>query len=146
MDSADIARLLQAHLKRVGCDPGEANGSWNDASQRALNNFNKHAGTQFDIKVASLDTLDAIRATSDRVCPLICAKGQKVSGERCVQIVCESNFVPDSEGTCRRRPETARKSKAASRQEPRTPSQLRARKPAAAPVRNDSCFGDCEGD
>ena len=146
MDSADIARLLQAHLKRVGCDPGEANGSWNNASQRALNSFNKHAGTQFDIKVASLDTLDAIRSTSDRVCPLTCAKGQKVSGERCVQIVCESNFVPDSEGTCRRRPETARKSKAASRQEPRTASQLRARKPAAAPVRNDLCFGDCEGD
>lgn len=146
MDPADIARLLQAHLKRVGCDPGEASGSWNDASQRALDSFNKHAGAHFDIKVATLGALDAIRATPDRVCPLVCAKGQKVIGERCVQIVCESNFVPDSGGTCRRRPETTRKSKAASHQEPRKHPQLRARKPASAAVRDDSCYGDCEGD
>src|SRR5262249_58405505 len=55
IDPADIVRLLQAHLKRVGCDPGTTDGSWNGASQKALDNFNRHAGTRFDVKVASLD-------------------------------------------------------------------------------------------
>jgi hypothetical protein len=32
MDPADVARLLQAHLKRVGCDPGVTDGSWDDKS------------------------------------------------------------------------------------------------------------------
>ncbi len=93
MDPADIARLLQAHLKRVGCDPGIADGSWNSASQRALDNFNRYAGTKFDMKVASLDALDAVRGKSDRICPLMCGKGQRISGERCVPILCEANLV-----------------------------------------------------
>ena len=144
MDPADIARLLQAHLKRVGCDPGEASGSWNGASQKALENFNQHAGTKFDIKVAGLDALDAVRAIPDRVCPLICGKGQRVSADRCVQIVCETNFALDSEGVCRRRPDPASKPKAVSRQEPRP--QPSARRPPARGGGNDSCYGDCEGD
>lgn len=132
MDAADIARLLQAHLKRLGCDPGEINGSWNDASQKALASFNKHAGTKFDIKVASLNALDAVRATSDRVCPLICGNGQKASGDRCAPIVCESNFVLDSKGACRRRPDPAPKPKAVSRQESRAPVQPSPPSPADA--------------
>jgi uncharacterized caspase-like protein len=138
MDATDIARLLQAHLKRLGCGPGEINGSWNDASQKALDSFNKHAGTKFDIKVASLGALDAVRATSDRVCPLICGNGQKLSGDRCTPIVCESNFVLDSKGVCRRRPDPAPKPKAVSRQEPRArvqpspPGQNRPSAPADA--------------
>jgi uncharacterized caspase-like protein len=127
MDPADIARLLQAHLKRVGCDPGATDGSWNAASQSALDSFNKYAGTSFNIKLASLDALDAVRARSDRICPLICGKGQKASGDRCVQIICESGFVLDSEGTCRRRPEPPQKAKALSRHEPSVRSEPRAR-------------------
>jgi uncharacterized caspase-like protein len=131
MDPADIARLLQAHLKRVGCDPGEANGSWNGASERALDSFNKHAGTKFDTKLASLDALDAVREASDRICPLICGKGRKVSGDHCVQIVCEGNFVLDARGTCRKRPEPLPKPKAVSRQEPPIHIQPSAPKPSA---------------
>jgi len=119
MDPADIARLLQAHLKRVGCDPGAADGAWSAPSQKALDSFNKYAGTKFDIKVASLDALDAVRGKPDRVCPLVCAKGQKVVGDRCVQIVCESNYVLDAQGVCQRRPDPPpQKPKAVSRREP----------------------------
>jgi uncharacterized caspase-like protein len=69
MNPGDIARLLQAHLKRVGCDPGTTDGNWDDGSRKALGNFNKNVGTRFDIKVASIDALDAVRSKTVRVCP-----------------------------------------------------------------------------
>jgi uncharacterized caspase-like protein len=135
IDPADIVRLLQAHLKRVGCDPGATDGSWNGASQKALDNFNRHAGTTFDVKVASLDALDAVRARPERVCPLICGNGQKAAGDRCIPITCDSNFVLDSHGTCRKRPEPPpRKPKAVVRQEPSE------RAPAAAPSGDGRCY------
>jgi uncharacterized caspase-like protein len=86
MGATDLARLLQAHLKRVGCDPGSADGNWNESSQKALRLFNQNAGTTFDVKLASLDALDAVRGKADRVCPLICAKGQKADGDHCIAI------------------------------------------------------------
>jgi hypothetical protein len=86
MDPSDLARLLQAHLKRVGCDPGAMDGGWGDGSRKALEGFNKQAGTKFDVKLASLEALDAVRAKTSRVCPLMCGKGERVDGERCVAI------------------------------------------------------------
>ncbi|MGY4511508.1 hypothetical protein [Bradyrhizobium sp. USDA 3650] len=149
MDPADIARLLQAHLKRVGCDPGTTDGAWTAPSQKALDNFNRNAGTKFDVKVASLDVLDAVRGRPDRVCPLVCAKGQKAEGDRCVQIVCDGNDVLGAQGVCRRRPDPPpQKPKAVSRQEPKAVSRHepsprgRARPSGGA----DSCGGSCEGD
>jgi uncharacterized caspase-like protein len=128
MDPADIARLLQAHLKRVGCDPGSLDGKWTEGSARALDAFNKKAKTTFDIKLASLDALDAVRGTPDRVCPLVCGKGQKADGERCVQITCDAGFVLGSDGSCRKKPEPV---------EPKRTAQAapkpRAAAPAAAP-------------
>ncbi len=115
MDPADIRRLLQAHLKRVGCDPEAIDGNWNDGSRKALAQFNKNAGTRFDVKLASLDALDAVRAKSSRVCPLACGKGQRAENDRCVQIICDSGFVLGSNGSCRKRPDPPTKS--VSRQE-----------------------------
>lgn len=86
MNATELARLLQAHLKRVGCDPGSADGNWTENSQKALRLFNQNAGTTFDVKLASLDALDAIRGKADRVCPLVCGKGQKADGDHCVAI------------------------------------------------------------
>lgn len=140
MDPVDVARLLQAHLKRVGCDPGVTDGNWNSGSQKALDGFNKYAGTKLDIKLASLDALDAVRSKPDRVCPLVCGKREKVTGDRCAQIVCESNFVLDAEGICRRRPDPPPKPVTASRHEPR------ATRPSASSRGGDSCYGECEGD
>jgi uncharacterized caspase-like protein len=147
MDPADIARLLQAHLKRVGCDPGGTDGSWNGASRKALDSFNRYAGTKFDVAVASLDALDAVRGKPDRICPLICGKGERISGERCVQILCEANFVLDSEGICRRRPEPPpQKPKAVSRHEPGARHEPSTRARSAPSGGRDTCYGDCEGD
>jgi len=47
--------------------------------------FNKHAGTKFDVKLASLDALDAARSKSARVCPLVCLRGYHAEGEECVR-------------------------------------------------------------
>ena len=107
LGQADIARLLQAHLKRVGCNSGKVDGEWDDGSQRALELFNKSARTQFDTKVASLDALDAVRNELDRVCPMICPTGQRADGDRCIQIGCDSGYVLNSSGACEKRPERA---------------------------------------
>jgi chemotaxis protein histidine kinase CheA len=116
MDLADIARLLQAHLKRVGCNPGAADGSWDDGSKRALDRFNKNAQTKFDVRLASLDALDAVRGKTDRVCPLICAKGQRAEGDRCIQIGCGIGFFLNSSGSCEKRQESAPKARATQRE------------------------------
>ena len=132
MDQPDITRLLQAHLKRVGCATGEATGTWDDGSRKALALFNKSAQTTFDIKLASLDALDAVRSKAVRVCPLICGKGQRADGDRCIQIGCNSGFFLNSSGSCEKRPEPAPKARAVTQHE-------------AAPVRqsNPATGGKC---
>jgi uncharacterized caspase-like protein len=115
IDQADITRLLQAHLKRVGCNSGNVDGKWDDSSRKALELFNKNAQTQFDIKLASLDALDAVRNKPDRVCPLICARGQRTEGDRCVQIGCGSGYFLNSSGSCEKRHEPAPKARTATK-------------------------------
>jgi Caspase domain len=132
IDPNDIARLLQAHLKRVGCDPGNIEGNWDAGSRRALDLFNTSAQTTFDIKVASLDALDAVRSKNDRVCPLVCAKGERVDGDHCISTGCSSGYFLNSSGACEKRPEAARKKpEAISRRE--TPA-------ARAVGRGGKCF------
>jgi len=121
MDQSDIVRLLQAQLKRVGCNPGAADGNWDDGSKKALEFFNKNAQTKFDIKLASLDALDAVRSKTDRVCPLICAKGQRAEGDRCIQIGCGSGFFLNSSGSCEKRLEPALRARTATQHEPAVP-------------------------
>jgi len=140
MDPPDIARLLQAHLKRVGCDPGNADGKWDDASKKALELFNKNAQTKFDVKLASLDALDGVRGKTDRVCPLVCAKRQKAEGDRCVQIGCSAGYVLNSSGACEKRPEPAAKQpKTATRDAPAAPRPA-APAPAAPRGGGGKCF------
>ena len=105
----DIPRLLQSELKRVGCQAGEIEGEWNASSRRALASFNDHAGTRLDIKLASLDALDAVRAKTGRVCPLECDRGFRADGDRCAKISCDDDQVLGSNGSCRPRPERAPK-------------------------------------
>lgn len=118
MDPSDIARLLQAHLKRVGCNPDTVDGKWDEGSRKALARFNTSAKTSFDVKVASLDALDGVRSKTDRVCPLICARGQHADGDHCVQISCGRGQFLNSSGACEKRPEAAPKARAARHEAP----------------------------
>jgi uncharacterized caspase-like protein len=101
----DIPRLLQAELKRVGCKTGDIDGEWNAAARRALSSFNDKAGTKFDVKLASIDALDTVRAKTGRVCPLDCERGYRASGDNCVKITCDAGYVLGSNGGCQKRPE-----------------------------------------
>jgi uncharacterized caspase-like protein len=98
--TVDLPRSLQAELRRVGCSTGSVDGNWNAASQRALDLFNRHAGMKLDVKIASVDALDAVKSKSSRICPLICDHGFKAVGDRCTRITCRSGFEVGDNNTC----------------------------------------------
>lgn len=100
LSAADLARTLQIELRRVGCNTGAIDGNWSVQSQRSLELFNKHAGAKLDVKSASLDTLDAVKAKLDRVCPLVCEHGFRANGERCVRITCRAGYEVGDDNTC----------------------------------------------
>ena len=108
MESSDIARLLQFHLKRVGCDPGALDGKWTDQSAHAMEEFNKREKASFDVKVASIGALDAVKQQKARVCPLVCRKGFKVEEDRCVAEACKRGMVRNkTTGDCEREAKSA---------------------------------------
>jgi uncharacterized caspase-like protein len=65
----ELNRSLQIELRRVGCQTAPANEEWTAASRRSLELFNKHTGLKLEIKLASLDALDAVKGRQARVCP-----------------------------------------------------------------------------
>lgn len=111
MDATDIARLLQAHLKRVGCDPGSTEGMWDERSKKALDRFNTSIRSSLNTQVASLDALDLVRSKTGRVCPLSCGPRQKVENDQCVVISCEPGFTLFPGGNCERSRTTQTKTK-----------------------------------
>jgi uncharacterized caspase-like protein len=102
---AELAKSVQIELRRVGCLAGSADGEWDKTSRRSLELFNKNAGTRLDVKLASLDALDAIKSRSARVCPLICEDGFRADGERCVKITCAAGSFLNDDNECQKRRE-----------------------------------------
>jgi len=100
---AELAKSVQAELRRVGCLTASADGEWNAASQRSMAMFNRHAGTKFDVKLASLNALDAIKLKSSRVCPLVCEHGFRADGDRCSKISCAEGSFLNDDNECERR-------------------------------------------
>ena len=100
---ADVAKSVQTELRRVGCLVGNVDGDWNAASQRSLTQFNRYAGTKLDAKVASIDTLDAIKLKTARVCPLVCERGFKAEGDRCTRIACAEGSFLNDDNECEKR-------------------------------------------
>jgi hypothetical protein len=105
-------------LRRVGCKAGDVDSEWNASARKALSSFNDNAGTRLDVKVASLDALDAVRAKTGRVCPLDCERGYHASGDACVKITCDSGFVLGSNGTCQKRQEHQERAQNVERHQP----------------------------
>ncbi|MDD1532670.1 MULTISPECIES: caspase family protein [unclassified Bradyrhizobium] len=96
----EAAKLVQSELRRVGCLAAAADGDWNASSQRSLTLFNQHAGTKLDTKQASFEALDAIKAKSGRVCPLVCNRGFKADGDTCVKITCRAGYRVNDDNEC----------------------------------------------
>ncbi|QOZ80085.1 caspase family protein [Bradyrhizobium sp. CCBAU 53351] len=97
---ADLSRSVQTELGRVGCFSGAADGNWSTSSQRSLSQFNRYAGTKLDVKVASTDALDAVKAKPSRVCPLVCEHGFKADGDKCSKIVCREGYAVNDDNEC----------------------------------------------
>lgn len=97
---ADLNRSVQTELGRVGCFSGQADGNWNTSSQRSLSQFNRYAGTKLDVKVASTDALDTVKAKPSRVCPLVCEHGFKADGDKCTRIVCREGYAVNNDNEC----------------------------------------------
>ncbi|MCK1388697.1 caspase family protein [Bradyrhizobium sp. 21] len=97
---ADLSRSVQTELGRVGCYSGQADGNWTTSSQRSLSQFNRYAGTKLDVKVASTDALDTVKAKPSRVCPLVCEHGFKTDGDKCTKIVCRDGYAINDDNEC----------------------------------------------
>jgi uncharacterized caspase-like protein len=102
---ADVTKSVQTELRRVGCLIGAADGEWNSGAQRSLTLFNRYAGTKLDTKLASIDTLDAIKQKSSRVCPPVCEHGFKADGDRCSKISCADGSFLNDDNECEKRRE-----------------------------------------
>ena len=99
----ELVKSVQTELRRVGCLTAATDGEWKTASQRSLTLFNKHAGTKLNVKLASLDALDAIKLKSTRVCPLICEHGFRPDGDNCSKIVCAEGSFLNDDNECEKR-------------------------------------------
>ncbi|PPQ19822.1 caspase (peptidase) [Bradyrhizobium sp. AC87j1] len=100
---ADLSRSVQTELGRVGCFSGAADGNWSTSSQRSLSQFNRYAGTKLDVKVASTDALDAVKAKPSRVCPVVCEHGFKADGDKCTKIVCREGYAVNDDNDCEKK-------------------------------------------
>ena len=133
----DLARSVQAELRRVGCLTSDADGTWNSASQRSLSQFNRYAGTKLDPKVASSDALDTLKQKSSRVCPMVCAHGYKADGDQCIKIVCAEGSFLNDDNECEKRhekkPVAARERPEPRQPEPRERSSRRSPAPSYGP-------------
>jgi hypothetical protein len=129
----DLPRALQSELRRVGCNTGAVDGNWSAASQKALDLFNKHAGMKLEVKTASADALDAVKAKTARICPLICDTGYRADGDKCVKITCRAGYEPNDDGTCEK---TEIRRPVAKKEEPKPKrEQVERSKPEAAPAK-----------
>jgi hypothetical protein len=99
----DLAQSVQTELRRVGCLTAAADGEWNAASQRSMALFNRYAHTKFDVKLASLNALDAIKLKASRVCPLVCERGFRADGDRCSKISCAEGSFLNDDNECEKR-------------------------------------------
>lgn len=114
--STDLPKALQAELRRVGCNVGAVDGSWSIASQKALDLFNKYSGMKLNVKSASADALDAVKAKTGRICPLVCETGYRADGDRCAKVTCNAGYQLNDDGACER---IEAKKPTATRQEPK---------------------------
>jgi uncharacterized caspase-like protein len=83
---AELARNAQLELIRLGCGDVEADGDWGSASRKAVRLFNKHAKAKLDGDEPTEKLIAALRAKSDRVCPVVCDDGYRAKGNTCVAI------------------------------------------------------------
>ena len=92
----ELARAMQTELNRLGCSVGGVDGVWGKRSRNALKLYAKET----KIELASLDpsptTLDGLKQSTGRICPLTCSRNQELKNGKCVAIKRET---PAGSGT-----------------------------------------------
>ena len=137
---ADLARSVQAELKRVGCYSGSVDGDWSTSSRHSLEDFNKYAPAKLDTKTASTDALDAVRGKTTRVCPLACSHGFRADGDQCVRITCKDGYQIGDDNTCEKIPTAKRNTSPQSNRQ-----QARQQQSQPAPSQRSSAGGGDAG-
>lgn len=122
-----LSRQLQSELRRVGCYTAAANDTWSASARRSLEQFNRHSGLKLQGKDATQDSLDAVRARTGRVCPLVCEHGYRAQGERCIEIVCKAGFEVGDDNSCVRKEIKKPQKAIATRPAPPTPRRAEPR-------------------
>jgi Caspase domain len=80
----ELARRLQAELKRVGCYAGDVDGNWGAGSRHSLEAFVRTTGFPIKELAPSADALTAVSSQRVRICPLHCASGEVDQGGKCI--------------------------------------------------------------
>jgi len=104
-----VERAIKQELKRVGCYDGRIDEDWQTEPVRAaVQKFARLARLPVPPVEPTIELLDAIRARSERICPLECGRRQFEKDGRCIAKKCLAGFELDDDGDCvlRRRPAT----------------------------------------
>ena len=83
-DQVTLARKLQLELKRVGCDPGVADGKWGEKAKRALEQFGRFASVSILTDEPSAATFEIVVGKKGRICPVQCSAGEIETNGKCV--------------------------------------------------------------
>jgi uncharacterized caspase-like protein len=118
VDPAELALATQKELARIGCLSGKADGKWGSGSERALKDYAGRQGIALASLQPSTDILGRLRATTIRVCPLVCGKGFDEKNGRCEKVKREAKVeqkpetrsattapAPPKAGTSKSKPE-----------------------------------------
>jgi hypothetical protein len=103
---AALARALQTELKRVGCDPGNVNGTWGRQAEEALEEFARRTKISLPGNKASQAALEAVAGRQERVCVPTCGSGETASNGKCVAREKPKSRRPAVAETPRRKPST----------------------------------------
>ena len=96
-----VERAIKQELKRVGCYDGRIDEDWQTEPVRvAVQKFAKLARIPVPPVEPTIELLDAIRARSERICPLECGRRQFEKDGRCIAKKCLAGFELDDDGDC----------------------------------------------
>lgn len=85
-ETETLPRDVHLELVRLGCFSGNVDGAWNKASREAVAKFNRYAHTKINADQPSGELISALREHEEKVCPLVCGRGYRASGDTCVAV------------------------------------------------------------
>lgn len=79
-----LARNLQNELRRVGCDPGNVDGKWDNRAKEALTDFVRRTKASISTDQPNEEALREVQAKKERICPLRCGSSEHEINGKCV--------------------------------------------------------------